>query len=331
MKSHLLTIALAISVAATVSITKPAWAQGARVTEASAKQKRGATKAYLKAVKAFEAGKYEQALTLLKESFERVASPNSELMIARTLIKLDRPVEALTALESSIKEAEHLAVNDEKYGKTVEAAQKELNDLRSELAFVRLMPPGKATLDGEELAATNWGQAIARKPGQAALVVQYPNRSPISKSLTLSKGQVLEVQTELPEPVEPAAPPTPSEPKPPPPRDDGLDRKSVAYVSGAIGLAGLATFGAFTAMNVTQFGTLRDECTQGVCDESTLDDAETSSAYRTLSYVGLGIGVTGIGIATVVLVSGESSSEKEGQPTASLTLSPRSVTMQALF
>ena len=73
---------------------KTAFAEGASVTQASKKQKAEALKDYREGLKAFDAKNYELALKLLRQSHETVASPNSQLVIAHTLVQLGRETEA---------------------------------------------------------------------------------------------------------------------------------------------------------------------------------------------------------------------------------------------
>ena len=93
-------------------------------------------------MEAFNADKYDEALQAFQASYDSVASPNSHLMLARTLVKLGRLGEAYEAFDETQREAEQAAKLDEKYEKASKSAADERDALRPKIALVTVQVSG---------------------------------------------------------------------------------------------------------------------------------------------------------------------------------------------
>jgi hypothetical protein len=91
---------------------------------ATAAQKQAASTAYHEGKTAYESHDFAAALDAFNRSHENVRSPNTELMVARSLRDLGRAEEARAAYQQTIAEAEQ--AGHDKYGAAAQAAQSEV-------------------------------------------------------------------------------------------------------------------------------------------------------------------------------------------------------------
>jgi hypothetical protein len=91
-------------------------------------QREAAASAYQKGKAAYEAGDYAGALDAFRRSYAAVRSPNTKLMVARSLRELFQDDEARAAFEQTIAEAEQ--TGDATYAPAADAARQELAALR---------------------------------------------------------------------------------------------------------------------------------------------------------------------------------------------------------
>src|SRR5688572_25028809 len=201
----------------TFAAAPPAHAEGASVVHATKAQKNKASDTYRDALAAIEAKKYEEALKLLDESYNTVASPNSLLLKARALVQLGRKVEAYRQLETAIALAQELSKSDEKYAQTAESAQKELTELSKSIALVTVMPSASVTVGDRSLGASDWNRPQPFEPGKVKVSVSHAGGGTSTQELDLRAGQTVEVSTAAaPAPAPAKTEPAPSAPPPAP-------------------------------------------------------------------------------------------------------------------
>lgn len=322
-----------VTASLTLTWASAAQAEGASVVHATKAQKTKASESYRDALAAIEAKKYEQALKLLDESYNTVASPNSLLLKARALTQLGRNVEAYRELETAMTLAQVLSKSDEKYAQTAESAQKELTELSKSIALVTVKPSANVTVGDRALGASDWNRPQPFAPGKTKVTVSHGGGATATQELDLRAGQTVEVSTAPPPPPAPtkteAAAPAPPPPPAAPRGPDTVHKRTLAYVSGGIGIAGVATFAAFTYLNASG----DDEnsgCALDLCPESNLDTAGQNSSYQTLAFVGLGIGVVGLATGAYLYFTSNPEPPNE-QPVADVTIGPGRVMLQGRF
>ena len=282
-----------------------ALAEGASVTHASKKQMTEALNTYREGLEAFDAKNFDLALKLLRQSYEIVASPNSRLVIAHSLVQLGREPEAYRELQA-----------------TVELARK--------LALVVVRPDAQVTLGDQEVSHVDWGRPQPVRPGKLKVVIRHEGGGETTQELNLAAGEQTELSTAPPPPPPPAVTEKP-EPVVTVVRErdpDTVHKRTLAFATGAIGLAGLGAFAAFTVMDSSI--NARAGCTGGICSESTLDNATASGTYQAIAFVGLGLGIIGLGTSTYLFAtsSGEPSDEK---PVAQVAIGPGRVVLHGRF
>lgn len=189
-----------------------AWAAGKPVEQASEAERKEAGELYTGAMADFDHDRYEPALKGFRESYDIVRSPNSHFMIARSLARLGRNVEAYEELEAVIAEASALG---ERYSDTVTAAHAKEDEIRPRLGLltvtVRDLPKGtKVTLGGEPLDAQKLGRPLPVLPGDTVVAFAAPDGRQDSKKVHVEGGG--SVSVELSPSSSPGEPSEPSEP-----------------------------------------------------------------------------------------------------------------------
>ncbi len=146
-------------------------AAGVSVLDASPAQLNDAKVPYLDGVKYMNAKNYKEAVEKFRESYEIVASPNSRLMLGRALVKVNQPLEAYREFEATMQQATELGARQPKYQKTAEAARKELDDIRVELAFITVIPGTEVSIGGRKLSDGDWGKPLPVLPGKVSVEI----------------------------------------------------------------------------------------------------------------------------------------------------------------
>lgn len=311
-------------------------AAGAPIDQATDAQKQEAQTLFLDAKKSFDEKQMEKALTGFRASYDTVASPNSLLMVARTLVALDRIEEAFTVYDEATRVAQEAAAKDKKYEPAVEAAKKELEDLRPRVALVTLevvgaTPDTELFVNDQPVPRDQWGKEMPLRVGAASVTAKAPGKPDFQQDLTVSGGasnQRIDLQSFW----APAPPPvdTTGETKAEGSVDLlGLDKRTWAYIAGGVGAAGIVTFGVFGAMNRSKFNSLEEDCPSAVCLTDRSDDIDAGKRYQTIANVGLVVGVVGLGTGTALYFLSDDKGQE--QPTTQVGFGPGSVTVQGTF
>ncbi len=308
-----------------------AGAEGVSINAANREQLQEAQESYKAGVDALEAERYDEAKRRFQESYDVVASPNSRLMLARTLVKLGELPSAYRELEATLEQAKDLARGAQKYEKTVESAELELAELRKKLAFITVESATRVTVAGEEVPAARWNLEQPVEPGDVEVRIVHDDGRETEKTLKVEAGDSERLAADVPAPKrETAQQATPATaPASPAPTTGQLDRKFVGWTALGVGAVGFGMFGVFTYMNEASLGNVKASCNRGTCPETAVDDGKTKGMNMGLSFAGLGIGVLGAGVGAYLLLTGN-----EDQPEATataLSIGPSNVSLRGSF
>jgi hypothetical protein len=187
-------------------------AAGKSVNDATAAEKKAAADAYRSAMASFDKNEFEVALKGFRESYEKVKSPNSHFMIARTLARLGRNAEAYDELNGVIAEAGELG---EKYEDTVHAAYAKLDEIKPRIGFVVVTiengPKETTVMVGEDkLDPARLGKPVAVLPGDTTITVSPPGKDKRTQQAHVEAGATAEVKFNLAtrDPAKPPPEPT---------------------------------------------------------------------------------------------------------------------------
>jgi hypothetical protein len=332
-----------------------AWADGVSPEKATQAERATAQKAYVKGADAFKEGRFADALAEFRASYATVASPNSHLMLARSLRESGDLLAAYAEMQRVLPEADAAAAREAKYQSSADAAKKELGELRAKIALVTIVldhasDGATVTAAGKPIDRASLGKPMAFLPG--ALVVDA-TAGDVSKheSIALAAGDDKTIHLDLAPPAppastEPVAAAGPAAPEPAPPAaapppvaadtsgQTASTMRTLAYVSGGVGVAGLATFAIFGAMNQSKYHGLEDACDNGHCPANRQDDIDAGRRDQMIANVGLGIGLLGVATGTALWLGSSGASASSPQVSAGrpvVVVAPGSVHVEGRF
>jgi hypothetical protein len=175
---------------------------------ASADDKRQAQELYDGAMKRFDQDDYDAALRGFQSSYEHVKSPNSHFMIARSLARLGRNVEAYKELSAVIDECSSAG---SRYADTEHAAYAKREEVTPRIGLLTVTlgnaPKGtKVFVGDEELPPSEIGKPIAVLPGESAVVAAPPKGKRHTQKVTVRTGTSATLAIDIPEEEKPKAP-----------------------------------------------------------------------------------------------------------------------------
>lgn len=297
----------------------PAAAAGASIDAASADQSAAASDKYRAGMGLFQEGKFAEALETFKQSYDAVASPNSHLMIVRSLAKMGKVSEAYAQIDAVIREAEKATEKSDKYKKTLDAARSEKDDLKTKVGFVVVNVKASVTVAGRPLEPSDLGRRVAVDPGSVDVVLKLPSGEEQSQHVDVVAGRESKIDIAPPAAAQHGAPvpapAAPCPPAPPPVHEGGIDQRTLALVAGGIGVAGFATFAIFGILDNGKYNDIKDACPNGVCPRALSDEAETGRTYQTLANIGLGVGIVGAASSVLLFATAPSHSKERAAST----------------
>jgi hypothetical protein len=310
----------ALLIGGAVSWAGQAVAAGAGVEVATAAQKEDAQQKFKVGMARFEGKRFDKALEAFRGSYDVVASPNSLLMVARTLRELGRGAEAWAAFDRAEREAERASAREPKYQQAAQAARDERDEVRTRIGFLALevrgaSPATRVLVAGRPVEPSALGAPVAVDPGTIAVSVEHPGAPGVRKTVVVTAGATERVAVDV------------GEGRPKPGGDgDGSDKLVVssskvgmrtwAYVAGGVGVAGLVTFGVFGLKSRSTYNDLEASCPGGHCPADRGADIDAGKRDQTIANVGLVVGVIGLAAGTTLFVLSRKRGAGSGGATA---------------
>lgn len=251
------------------------------------------------ALAAFEAGKYEDAITGFQKAEKAFHAPKFLLYVGRSQVKLGRLLAAKDTYEGIVRE-KLAAYAPAEFFSAQATARKELAEITNRIPSLRVQTPGgilAVTVDGK---AVSPGQAVPVDPGEHTITGTAPGRPEVRRKITVAEG---EARTETLEPppaapatsgvAGPAADPT-SAPGAAGTGAPGRGVPTVTYVAYGTGAAGLvlgAIFGGLTLVKKGEF------------DRSpTAEAADQGETFSHVADAGFALALVGAAVGTIVWV-----------------------------
>jgi hypothetical protein len=242
---------------------------------------------------AFERGEFEKARALLRRASTLYPAPTITLMEARALEKLGRFVEAAERYEDA-RRTTMTSESSSAYSDAIAAADQELEKLRPKIPLLTIVVQNsgqaldtvEVRLDGRTVPVALIGVRQPVDPGAHRIVVKKGDKVITEHAFSLKEGQseliTLDASGQI-EVQEDAGSPWP-------------------WIAFGIGGAGVATGIAAGLVMLDKQSSLDDACTPQ-CPESSQDDLDGFRTARTVSFVGYGVGLVGVGLGTVLLLT----------------------------
>jgi hypothetical protein len=220
-------------------------------------------------------------------------------------------------------------------------AQRRRAELEPSLSTLTLhaaaKPPGlEVKVNGRSLDAGSFDSRLPMDPGGLSIEFSAPGRkSARVVAVLLSKGHHLVVNVpELAPKVAPAVPAantantantaTPSAVHGEGRADAGSGSRSLAWVIGGASAAALTVGGVFGAMALSSNADAKDACDQRTdeCPPEALTAAEDRDRQATIATIGVGTGLVGLGVATVLFLTSSPSDHSARGQGLSLQVAP---------
>lgn len=303
-------------------------------------QKRAAQKMFEAGDELYESGRFAEAAEAFRASYGIVASPNSRLMLARSLREAGKLAEAFVEYDAVAAEA---ISSDGGYVDARQAAEAERDALRPRLAWVTVRLPQDAptarrfSVGHRALAVELIGSPVPATPGSVAIQVELSDGSIRKRDLGLTAAQ--EQTVDFGQPV--AKPPAPAIARKPAARaasrltetnERGSSRvalRTASYVAAGAGAVGLASFGVFAVMNRSKYNDLEADCQSGACPPDRQADIDAGERDQLFANIGLGVGAVGFATGAVLFVLSRPS--QEAAPSVALLAEPGGLRIRGQF
>lgn len=281
--------------------------------ESAGKNPVAAQALYDEARKLVDAGNLEAACPKFKASYELDPGGGTLLNLADCYEKQGK----LALAWSTFKEALVAAQRD---GRTerIDFANQHISKLEGRLAHLTVNVSENARaagliiqIDGAALAEQAWGVAMPVDPGQHVVRAEAPGKQPFETTLEAAAGSSAGETVEIPALAAVA--------------DAGVSgggvaagdstasggsgsRRTLGWVVGGVGVVSLGVGGYFGLRALSRWSDRNNACAGGCTPEAKVAGDEAGTA-ATISTVGFGVGLVGIGVGTYLLLS--SGGEKE--------------------
>jgi hypothetical protein len=297
---------------ATTSVIVLLPGQASAQDEAALREARGK---FQKGIELEHAKNWAGALKIFREVGQIKMTPQVRYHIATCEENLGQLVAALGGYELALAQSEDMHPN------FIAEVQGSIDDLRAripKLIIERGEGAEAATieLDGVQLGENSMGAETPVDPGPHTVTATAQGYEPYRKTIKVSEGAVETVSiTLLPEPKAAAKP------------NEGeatlvVDSKARdygpwPYVAGGVGAAGIVLGTTFLVLSQGKVGKLKKLCGDNLdCSSlvgSDLDDAQKldkqAHSFEAVGWVGIGVGVVGLGAGAYMLLTGKPKSE----------------------
>ncbi|MGZ5971480.1 MAG: tetratricopeptide repeat protein, partial [Polyangiales bacterium] len=257
-----------------------------------------------------KAGDYAGAIAKFETTKKVKATPQVRFHIALCQERLGRWIDAADGYEAAAKQASFESSAPEVLKVAPELARK----LRAKIPRLTIVisggPAKTLTIDGRAIVLDD-ARRMQLDPGKHVVTANDENWNTARVEVTLGEGDDKSVTVTLaaspPAPIETNTTkgPEPEPYKAPPllPQNESHGR-TAAFAVGAVGVLALGAGFVFLGLRSKTVSDLDAECPGRKCSPSAQSDIDKAHTYTTLSRVGFGVGIVGIGAAIVILATG---------------------------
>lgn len=295
---------------------------------ASAQDSATAGALFEKGVADMEAGRFDSGCPAIEESQRIDPRPGTLFTLAECHARSGKVASAAAQYREYVDLVTRLAPDQQARHKArADIARAELTKLKPMVPTLTLVLPANAppgtfvTRNGEVLKGAALGLALPVDPGQYAIVTHVPgapeHATQVSIQLGEAKSITLDATSAAPEPAAALAASPPPQAAPssvaaigpaPPPQAHASGRKTGAYVAGGVGLAGIAVGAVTGILALSKEHTVNGNCSGASCNPAGLDAAKSGKGLATVSDLGFGVGIAGLALGTILLLTGGSES-----------------------
>lgn len=287
------------------------------------------------------AGQCGEAIDRFKRAYALVPAPTIAVHQARCLVQLERFLEAVDLYE--LVQRTPLEPNPPAaFVEAIEEARSALVALRPRIPRLKVEVRGApaddpsltVVLNDRELPRALLGVERPIDPGQYEVTASAKGKKPATKTVVVEEGTAAAILLDL----EPAGAPSKSAPQSvvfdepipddPPPDSSASSGRTWGWIFVGLGAAGIGSGVATALVAQSKESALEEACDGLACPESSRDDLDSMNLFRTLSFVGYGVGIAAAATGGVLLLTsgGESQSAR-----AELAIGIRSAYVRGWF
>jgi hypothetical protein len=279
-----------------------------------------------KGVADMEAKHFASACPAIEESQRIDPRPGTLFTLAECLAQWGKIASAVARYQEYVDLVPLLSTQQQtRHRDRVATSRAQLDKLKPVVPTLTLVLPPSApagttvTRNGETLGSAALGLPLPVDPGNYEIVTRAPGAPEQRTTVTLALGdaQRLELQPGTP-PAQPKAQPEPLPPpppagvgaeknapaEPPPAQSSGSGRRTAAYVVGGVGLAGVAVGTVTGILVLGKKQTVNDNCVDHDCNETGYSAATSGQTLGLVSTIGFGVGIAGLVVGGVLLLTG---------------------------
>lgn len=189
-------------------------------------------------------------------------------------------------------------------------AGEHLKSLEPRLPWLTIAVPAASRVDGLEVAVDGksigretWDQAGAVNPGEHVVTAQATGKRPFSKTVRIAQADRVEVLVPVLADKAPASAPGPVAVATAPDLPASGGRQTAGYVAGAVGVLGLGVGATFGLIAMKRWQASNDECPHDFCSPAGSQASHDAARSATISDIGFGVGVVGIAVGAVLLLT----------------------------
>ena len=151
----------------------------------------------------YDARRYVDAIDEFRQSLEASPSPNTRLLVARSLREMGgHTAEAYGEFMATATDAEERAATEPRYGPVGAAARVEAGQLLGQIALLRIVLTQRpedtdVRLDGREIPPDQWNEDLPLEPGSHTLDATAPGRQPYHRVWNVPAGNAVQVAVTL--------------------------------------------------------------------------------------------------------------------------------------
>jgi hypothetical protein len=275
------------------------------------------------------AGHFDAGCPALGESYRLDPRPGTLFTLAECEAKRGRVATAVTRYGDYLALFARLPPDAQakQKGREKIAAEKKAA-LSAEVPLLTLSlpkgaPPGTVVKrDAVVLGDASLGVALPVDPGEHVVTTQTPDGGPPTEQrITIAKREKKQITLEV-KGVESAAPGAPKAsptalpaesatlPSAPQPDAGGSGRRTGAFIAGGVGVAALALGGITGGLAIRKKATVDSHCEGALCDHEGKLAGDAGKRFATMSTIGFGLGIAGLGTAAVLWLTAPSPAKR---------------------
>lgn len=255
---------------------------------------------------------FKAALDAFRKAHSIMRVPTTGLEVARTLVLLEKFVEAEEAAQDVINIAP-TPKEPKAFGAARDEAKKLLEDLKNKIGFIAVdikgLPDGKsAEVLIDDLAVAADKGPVKQNPGKHKVVVKGPSNRSFDVELEPGGKKDIAVDFTPPKKEKVEEPPPP----PPPPPEENRFLRPLPIIGFSVAGVGLIAGTVTGMLTLSKASSVKDQCVGSKCPRTVHDDIDSAKSMGTISTISFAVAGVGAAVGVIGVLLPTSSAPSEG-------------------